>query len=175
MTSARPDEITLNRHRDLEGRRSEVWIRRGILAALAVVPLLAVINLFGQRATTSTAAAGQGTLQVHAPRAVRPGVIYQAVFTIAAKSELKDAALVLHSEWVDGMTVNSIVPAPVSETSQNGSVRLEVGRIAAGSHYKLFIYYQVNPTTFGRKSQAVELVDGNQVVGSINRTMTVYP
>jgi hypothetical protein len=175
MARAAPDEITLSRHRDLEGRENEVWVRRGILALLAVVPLLAVVNLFGQRASTSRVAGGNATLQVHAPRAVRPGLIYQAVFTVSARSELRDAALVLNSGWVDGMTVNSIVPSPVTETSQNGSLRFELGRIEAGNEFKLFVYFQVNPTSIGRKGQDAELVDGNRQLGSIQRSMTVYP
>jgi hypothetical protein len=73
------------------------------------------------------------------------------------------------------MTVNSIVPAPVSETSQNGSLRLGLGHIDAGQTYKVLIYYQVNPTTVGRKGQDVELVDGNRTLGSVHRTLTVFP
>jgi hypothetical protein len=175
MASARPDEITLSRHRDLEGRDNEVWVRRGILVLLAVMPVLAAVNVFGQRASTSRAAVQEAELRVHAPSAVRPGLIYQAVFLVSARSELRDAALVLHSDWVDGMTVNSIVPNPVSETSQNGSLRLELGPIQAGQTYKLLVYYQVNPTTSGRKSQDVGLVDGDQRLGSVHRTMTVFP
>jgi hypothetical protein len=175
MATAQPDEIRVNRHRDLEGRASEVWVRRGILALLGVIPLLALVNVFGQRASTIRATAGAAELQVHAPGAVRPGLIYQSVFVVDAKSGLEDAALVLNSGWVDGMTVNSIVPSPVSETSQNGSLRLGLGRIDAGETYKLFIYYQANPTTVGRKGQDVELVDGNETVGSVHRTLTVFP
>lgn len=175
MARAAPDEITLRRHRDLEGRINEVWVRRGILALLAVVPLLAVVNFFGQRASTSRASLSSATLEVHAPRAVRPGLIYQAVFVVSARSELKDAALILNSGWVDGMTVNSIVPSPVSETSQNGSLRFELGRIQPGNDFKLFIYFQVNPTSLGKKGQDTELVDGSRQLGSVHRTVTVYP
>jgi hypothetical protein len=170
-----PDELTLSRHRDLRGRQSEVWVRRGILSALAIVPVLALVNVFGQRASTSRAALADATLLVHSPRAVRPGLIYQAVFLVRAESALEHAALVLDSGWVDGMTVNSIVPSPDSETSQNGSVRLELGRIQAGRGYKLVIYFQVNPTTVGRKGQGVELLDGDRTLGSVHRTMTVFP
>jgi hypothetical protein len=175
VASARLDEITLSRHRDLEGRDHEVWVRRGLLVLLAVIPVLAAVNVFGQRASTSSAALQEAELSVHAPGAVRPGLIYQAVFIVSARSELKDAALVLHSDWADGMTVNSIVPNPVSETSQNGSLRLGLGPLQAGQTYKLFVYYQVNPTTIGRRSQDVELVDGDQRLGSVHRTMTVFP
>jgi hypothetical protein len=175
MANACPDELVLSRHRDLEGRANEVWVRRGILALLGVVPLLALFNLFGQRASTSRAGLGEATLQVHAPAAVRPGLIYQAVFVVHARSDMADAALVLNSGWVDGMTVNSIAPSPVSETSQNGSLRLELGRIEAGSEFKLLIYFQVNPTTVGRKGQDTDLVDGNRRLLSVHRTMTVFP
>jgi hypothetical protein len=175
MGSSRPDEIALSRHRDLKGRSGEVWIRRGILALLAVVPLLALVNMFGQRATTSRASLGGATLQVHSPRTVRPGLIYQAVFVITPSSDLKAAGLVLSSGWVDGMTVNSIVPSPESQTSQNGSLRLELGSIPAGQKYKLLIYFQSNPTTVGRKGQDVELVDGERTLGTVHRTMTLFP
>jgi hypothetical protein len=175
MANTRPDELIVSRHRDLEGRSNEVWVRRGILALLGVIPILALFNLFGQRASTSQASLGEATLRLHAPKAVRPGLIYQAVFVVRAHSDIDDAALVLNSGWVDGMTVNSVVPSPISQTSQNGSLRFELGRIPAGSQFKLLVYFQVNPTTVGRKGQDTELVDGNRRLLSIHRTLTVFP
>ena len=37
------------------------------------------------------------------------------------------------------------------------------------------LQFQVNPTTVGRRSQAVELYDGSRLVARVNRTVTVYP
>src|SRR5919199_6326667 len=37
-----PDEIVLSRDRDLQGRDNDVWIRRGLMALVAVVPILAL-------------------------------------------------------------------------------------------------------------------------------------
>jgi len=44
-----PDTIVLRRHRDLQGRRNDVWFRRGLLALTAAIPILALFNVFGQR------------------------------------------------------------------------------------------------------------------------------
>jgi hypothetical protein len=173
--AGQPDFIVLKQHRDLEGRDKDIWIRRAILIVLGIVPLLALLNVFGQRASTSRAAVGNATLEVHAPKAVRAGLIYNARFTITATQDLKDAALVLDSNWFAGLTVNTIEPSPQGETSQNGSVRLDLGPIKAGQQSKLFVYYQVNPTTVGHRSQGVELVDGDQVLATIHRTITIYP
>jgi hypothetical protein len=35
--------------------------------------------------------------------------------------------------------------------------------------------FQVNPTTVGRQSQNVELLDGDTHIATIERTLTVFP
>ena len=39
-----PDSLVLRRHRDLAGRRHQVWARRGILFVLGLIPLLGLFN-----------------------------------------------------------------------------------------------------------------------------------
>jgi hypothetical protein len=106
---------------------------------------------------------------------LRSGLLYSARFTVRAEEALDDAALVLDSSWVEGMQVNTIEPSPVSETSQNGSLRFELGKIESGRQYKLFMSFQVNPTTFGHRDASVQLVDGNQPILTLRRTLTIYP
>jgi hypothetical protein len=170
-----PDYIVINRDRDLRGRRGDVWARRRVVAVLGVIPLLALLNVFGQHATTSKAAAHPATIEVYAPPAVRMGLLFSARITIHANETLKDAALVLSSNWLEGMTLNTLEPGPVSETSQNGSLRVEFGRIQAGQDFKVYLSFQVNPTTVGHRDQSVELIDGNRPLTTIHRTMTIYP
>jgi hypothetical protein len=170
-----PDYIVISRDRDLRGRRGDVWVRRGVVGLLAVVPLLALLNVFGQHATTSKAAAQPASIEVHAPPAVRMGLLFSVRITIHANETLQDAALVLNSNWLEGMTLNTLEPGPVSETSQNGSLRLELGRIEAGKDFKVYLAFQVNPTTVGHRDQDVELVDGDRALTTVHRTMTIYP
>ena len=171
----RPDFIVASRDRDLRGRRNEVWVRHGLLGLLGVVSLLGLLNVFGQKATTTEATAQAATLEAHAPTRLRAGLLYSARFTVRAAQTLDDAALVLDSGWVEGMQVNTIEPSPVSETSQNGSLRFELGKIDAGRQYKLFMSFQVNPTTFGHRDVNVELVDGNQPIVTLHSSLTIYP
>jgi hypothetical protein len=59
-----PDTIVLERDRDLEGRRNEIWVRRSLFGLLCVVPVLALLNVFGQWPALSEAAAGGAQLSV---------------------------------------------------------------------------------------------------------------
>ena len=68
-----PEGIFLGRHRDLQGRQHQVWVRRVILAAIAVVPLLGLFNFFGQRPTDTQAAGQAATLSLSAPERARGG------------------------------------------------------------------------------------------------------
>jgi hypothetical protein len=170
-----PDTIVLRRDRDLEARRYEIWVRRGLFAVVCVVPLLALANLFDQQPQTSTAAVGAARFSVSSPSRVRGGLLYQARFRITAKRKLAQAALVLDRGWLDGLTINTIEPSPVSETSENGKLGLDLGPIPRGESYVLFVAFQVDPTTVGRQDQTVTLYDRNRTLITLHRTLTVFP
>jgi hypothetical protein len=172
-----PDTLVLKRDRDLDGRLWHIWVRRGLLTVVGLVPLLALFNVFGQRPDTWTAqaASGTATLKLYAPSRVRGGLLWQARFRITAKQELKQATLVLHPGWLEGMTLNTVEPAPVGEASKNGRLSFELGHIPAGQKYTLFMDFQVNPTNVGSHSQDVELTDGDMHILTIDRDVTVFP
>jgi hypothetical protein len=172
---AAPDTIVLKRHRDLDGRRSEAWVRRGLLALVAVVPILGLFNVFGQRPETSVAQSAKAELKIEAADRVRGGLLYQARFHVHAREDLKKATLVLSSGWLEGMTVNTIEPSPVGEASRDGGLALDLGHIPKDKDFVLFVQFQVNPTNVGRRPQDTELDDGNEVLLHINRNVTVYP
>ena len=170
-----PDGIVLRRHRDLEGRSVFPWIRRALVLLLAVVPVLALLNVFGQRPSGSRADAVPASLAVSVPSALRGGLLFQARFTIEAKEPLKDAVLVLNEAWLNGLTINTIEPSPVNEASRNGRLALDLGHLPAGERYVLFMQFQVNPTTRGRRTLHAELDDGGQTVAALTRDLTIFP
>jgi hypothetical protein len=170
-----PDGIVLRRHRDLEGRQWLPWLRRFLLALVAALVVLALAGAFGQRPSSTSANAAPATLDVSAPGAVRGGLLYQARFTIQAKEALQDATLVLNDEWLEGMTVNTIEPSPVSEASRDGRLALSLGHLPAGAKYVLFMQFQVNPTTVGSRTLRAELDDGDQLVLALTRHLRIYP
>jgi hypothetical protein len=170
-----PDLISVERARDLKGRECERWIRRGLLTLVIAVPVLALLNVFGQSPQTTTAASPAATLTVRAPSRVRGGLIYEARFRIAARHEVKKAILVLGTGWLEGMTLNTIEPSPLGQASDDGSLRLELGHIPAGHSFVLFVQFQVDPTNVGRRNQTVTLLDGARQLLVEQRKVTVFP
>jgi hypothetical protein len=170
-----PDGLVLRRDRDLGGRDIDLWARRVLMSLVAVVPVIALFNVFGQRPSAHTLVGPAASMKVVAPSHLRGGLLYEARFHVVARRELKDATLVLGTGWLEGMTLNTIEPSPVSEASDNGRLSLELGHIPRGRNYLLFLQFQVNPTNVGRRTQTVELRDGESSLLAFKRTVTVFP
>jgi hypothetical protein len=172
----RPDGIVLRRHRDLEGRERQKWWRRGIFAAVLLVPLLGALNVFGQRPETATRAAPAALLKLYAPTRVRGGLLFEARFHVTARRELKDARLVLDPGWAEGVSINTIEPSPIGEASANGKLSLDLGHVPQGEKHLLFMQFQVNPTNVAWRRRAdVALYDGDERIVTLRHTVTVYP
>jgi hypothetical protein len=169
-----PDQIVLAAARDREGRR-DVVVRRVLVSALGVFLALGLLNLFGQRPSTTTAESAAATLEVYAPERVRGGLFYEARFRIDARREVEEATLVLDSGWAEGITINTIEPSPLGAASRDGTLVYELGRIPAGRKHVFFLQLQVNPTNVGHRSQDVRLFDGDELLATIDRSITVFP
>jgi hypothetical protein len=172
----KPDGIVLAEHRDMRGRTRQIWVRRAILAAILVVPALGLFNVFGQRPHITTADVAAARLEVYAPSRLRGGVFFEGRLHIDAKHEVKDARVVLDPGWAEGMSMNTIEPAPVGEASDNGRLAFDLGHIPAGNKHLLFMQFQVNATNIAWKRRAdVRLYDGDVLLARVNHTFTVWP
>ena len=170
-----PDQLTLARHRDLVGRERRPFVRWAVLAALGLLCLLGLLNAFGQRPHTHTASADGVELEVYSPERVRSGLFFMSRFTIRAEREIEAATLVLDPGWVEGVTLNTIVPSPVGEANKDGRIAFDLGRVRAGTEHVFFLHFQVNPTEVGHRPQDVQLLDGESPLLELDRTMTIYP
>ena len=167
-----PQQIVLKRDRDLEGRGWEIWLRRGLFLLL---PLVGLLNLFGQRPGSTTVSANGASMKVYAPARVRSGLLWEARFHITAQRDLKEATLLLSPGWLEGNTVNTIEPSPVGEASNNGQLSLDLGHIPAGESYLLFMQFQTDPINVGHRDASVTLKDGDRTLFRIHRTITIFP
>jgi hypothetical protein len=170
-----PDGLTLNHHRDFEGREKQPIVRRVILGALVVLLALGLLNVFGQRPENQVVSGEAAELEVYSPTKVRSGIYFMSRFTIRPEREIEDATLVLDPGWLEGMTLNTVEPSPVGESNRDGRVAFELGRIPADEKYVFFLHFQVNPTNVGRRSQDVDLLDGEEPLVHVDRTITIYP
>ncbi|HEY2600177.1 MAG TPA: hypothetical protein VGI67_01385 [Thermoleophilaceae bacterium] len=167
--------IQVGPYRDLEGRGRNAWVRRAVLALLAVLPLLALLSVFGQKTHRSEATAPSAALTLSSPTHLRGGLLYQAKINVVARTRLAQPKLVLDRGFLDGMTVNTIEPQASQELNRDGRLVLEYDAIAAGEQLTVWIQYQVNPTTVGARTQRLELDDEQRPVTTITRHVTVLP
>ena len=150
-------------------------MRRSLVGLVGVFLLLGLLNVFGQRPDSTTKRSPRASLKVYSPTRLRSGLYFESRFTIEAREEIRNATLVLDPGWLEGMTLNTLEPAPVAEANRNGRIVLALGRVRAGTIHRFFMHFQVNPTNIGRRSQDVELQDGTTPIVHIDRTVTIYP
>jgi hypothetical protein len=170
-----PETLVLKRHRDLEGRRWKIIVRRVLLVLLAAFLVAGLLDVFGQRPDTDLVSAPAASLKVFAPVRARSGVVYAARFHITARRDIKDAYLVLDPGWAEGYTVNGLAPQPLTEADRNGRLAYGFGHIPAGQSVIFFMSLQVNPTNVGHRSQNVELDDGEKPILTVHRNITIFP
>jgi hypothetical protein len=74
------------------------------------------------------------------------------------------------------MSINTIEPSPVVETTSDGKLAFHLGPIKAGNSFLLFMQLQVNPTNLAwHRPQGVRLYDGKTLLLTIHRDVTIFP
>jgi hypothetical protein len=152
-----------------------LWARRAMMTLLAVLAVLALLGVAGQRGSTSRADGPAATLTLGAPHAVRGGLFFQARITITARAAIAHPRLVLDHGWTEGLQVNSIEPAAVSETSRDGRLELSYDAIDPGTTTTIWVQFQVDPTEPGHRAFGLELDDARRPLARIDRMLTIFP
>ena len=173
--AAYPDLLDKKRHRELAGRERDPWLRRLFLLLLAAFLVAALLNVFGQRSETVRASSADARLEVHGPKRLRGGLLYQQRITVRALHDIAHPRIVLGTGWLDGQTLNTIEPGAVGEASRDGRLVLSYDQISAGDKLELFLQYQVNPTHVGRTDHSVELDDAERPLARVGGTLTTFP
>lgn len=169
-----PDCISLSEHRD-DPHPVERAFRWVLLAVLSALVLAGLAGTFGQRHEDALASAPAARLELRAPGALRSGLLFQGRFRVTAERDLRKPTLILDAGWFDAVSVNAIVPEPQSSWSEDGRVAFEFPALPAGRAMTVYVDFQMNPTTAGKREQGVELRDGARSVTAIHRFVPVYP
>jgi hypothetical protein len=173
--STPPEGLSLGHHRDLVGRERRPIVRWILATVLGGLVVLGLLNAFGQRPATTVATSPTAELKVYSPERVRGGLIFESRLHIKAIREIRDATLVLDPGWLEGMTLNTVEPSPIGESSRDGRLAFELGHIPAGNDYLFFLQFQVNPTNVGHRDTDIDLYDGDRRLLHVDRTITVWP
>jgi hypothetical protein len=170
------EQIESSRRVDEQTATRRLLMRRAGVTLLAAVPVIALFNLLGQRATTTSRSTPAVTVAVHAPSRVRAGLLFQAKITIVAQRTLPKVTLNLGNGWIDGITMNTDEPGGTTETSTaDGGLSLSLGTIQADQPFVQYFEFQVNPTSWGSRSQPLSVSSNNVQLVRIDHSMTVIP
>jgi hypothetical protein len=152
-----------------------LWVRRALMTVFLAVVVAALLNAFGQKSSQFAANGPVASLTLAAPDRVRGGLFWEARANIVASRAVERPRLVLEDGWLEGMQVNTIEPAPSSESSRNGRLVLTWNTLEGGDRLQIWFQFQVNPTNVGRRDASLEFDDGDTPLARIDRTITVLP
>jgi hypothetical protein len=170
-----PGDLTIENHALMHGRERHPIYRRALFGLVCVIPVLALLNLFGQHATTKTINGAGATLQVEMPGALRGGLLHQLRMTVTATQDMDHPQFVLSPGWFEQNTENAIAPDPLEQSSSNGRVVLSYGPLKAGQKLTVWLDFQVNPINVGRRTMDIELTNGPRKVAFFKREINVFP
>jgi hypothetical protein len=170
-----PDGLDLSRARDLQGRVHHPWIRRVLLALIAVPVGLGAIGTLGQATVTHSAASPRARLELNAPHTLRGGLMWRARIIVHAHSAIEFPRLVLGRGYVNGMQLNTIEPAPAGERNRGRRLVLSYDKLAAGDELVVYLQFQTNPTTAGSQDATVALDDEVVPLARVAHTIRVLP
>ena len=169
------ERIDLERIRDLRGRSKHPRFRRGLVALLGAVVLLALTGAIGQSTKTLTTTASAAKLTVEAPDVLRGGLMWRARIVVRATRTIERPRIVLGAGYVHGMQLNTLEPSPESEASRGPRVVLSYPELPAGEELVVYLQLQVDPTTIGDQDMTVELDDETEQLARVAHTTRVLP
>jgi len=169
------ERLDLDRVRDLRGRSAHPSIRRALLTLIGAGVLVAATGAIGQPTGTWRAAGAAARLQVELPDTLRGGLLWRARIVVRATRAIGHPRIILGPGFAEGMQLNTIQPAPVSEAGRGPRIVLTYAGLKAGEELVVYLQLQANPTTVGAQDTSVELDDQADPIVRIAHTTTVLP
>ena len=143
---------------------------------LGTALILAIAGVFGGwPSPTQTSVSDAATLSVIMPRAIRNGEFFEARIQITPRVPVKKLVVgISPSIWRD-ITINSMIPAANSETSEDGLFRFTYGEAGAGTMFELKIDGQINPSLFAGTEGEIVVLDDRTALVRLPLLMRVMP
>ena len=159
--------------------RSKGWHRHANPASIIALGLFlgaALAGVFGgQPHPTRTIDTPSATVTLQFPEISRNGEFFEMRATITAKQPIGDARLGISSTYWRDMTINSMIPAPSEEKSEDGQYRFAYGPLQPGESLTVKVDGQINPPMTAGTAGKLTLLDGDSVIADIPLHLRVFP
>lgn len=164
---------------DSSHSQAKGWHRHANPAAILALGLLlsaALAGVFGgQPHPTRTIVTSSATVKLQLPERIRNGMFFEMRAEIETKRKFEDLTVAISSIYWRDLTVNSMIPGPTDEKSENGRYLFSYGPIDANQTVTIKIDGQINPPLFAGNSGEILLMDGDAVIAIIPVKMNVLP
>lgn len=141
---------------------------------LGAVLLAALLGLAGKEVDRSASANGL-TLAWHAPERIRNGEFLEMRITLDATQPVERLVLGVDAELWEDLTINTLIPAPTEEVSQDGEFLFDFGALKPGATLLVKVDAQINPDRLGRNEGTLTAYDGDQALVQLPLHMDVLP
>ena len=158
-------------------RPAQSWRRHASplsLLAFGSVIALAFAGFLGHERDWR-AEAGGTRLLVHAPEVTRNGEFLEMRITVETAEPIGELVVGIDSALWEDLTVNTMIPAPADEESDDGEFRFTFAELEPGAEFLLKIDLQVNPDIVGGNDGAVRVYDGDRLIVEADTSITVLP
>jgi len=144
--------------------------------AIAIFLGLALFGVFGgQPHPTRVIETPSATITLEFPETLRNGEFFEMRASITAKRSFEDVGFgVSNSYWRD-LTINTMIPAPTDEKSEQGRYRLSYGPLKAGDTLTLKFDGQINPPMFAGTEGELYVMDGEVQLAVVPLNLRIFP
>lgn len=147
-----------------------------MLVALGAILLMALTGVFGGlKNPTLAASSSAATLRVNAPEVLRSGEFFEMRLALEAREPIARPVIAIAQSYWRDITVNTIVPAPASESFRDGFFVFEFDALEAGEAIELKVDGQINPSLFGGTEGAIEARDDARTLVRTETVLRVLP
>lgn len=167
-----PDGIDESHQQPLGG-----WRRHASPFSVIVFGVIVAVGLSGlvghERDWT---ASGDGVdLVVHAPEVIRNGEFLELRATLVSAQPLSQLAIGVEASLWEDMTVNTMLPTPADESSEDGELRFTYQPLEAGTEFLWKVDLQVNPDIVLGNDGTLTVYDGDRPLVSTDLSIQVLP
>lgn len=155
------------------------WHKHASPASILLIGALlaaALLGLFGgQPHPVRYIATPAATVELQFPEILRNGEFFEMRATITTRRKFDDLRLAIDAHYWRDLTINTMIPAPSEEMSENGQFIFSYGPIESGQKVTLKFDGQINPSMFAGTNGHLKLMDGEKTVSVIPVALKVFP
>lgn len=145
------------------------------IVLLGALLATAVTGVLGGRAMTVERKNAAVRAEIEVPTTLRNGEFFEMRIKIDARRQIDKLGLGIGSRIWRDVTVNTMIPAAIEETYQDGAYRFTFGRLESGGRFVVKIDSQINPSRRGAAEGTIDILDGDIVLLSVPMRITVLP